>query len=209
MILISGLTRIELDTVERAAAACAGAFADDPPTLFLIPNRKKRANLHFAFEYYLRMCILSGGDAYTTSPDCEAVAVWAFSSAKESFWNAVRAGYPFLPLRCGWRFLVKDAQGIDFCNKIRNQYAPARHCYLELLAVAPGQQGKGYASLLVRPMLQKLDQRGMPCYLETQSQRNVSIYQHLGFSVVHETCMPGTEFPLYSMLRSPVCATQP
>ena len=203
MILISGLTRIELSTVERAAATCAGAFADDPPTLFLIPKRKQRANLHFAFEYYLRMCILSGGDAYTISPNCEAVAVWAASSTRESLWKAVRAGYPFLPLRCGWRFLVKDAQGTDFCNEIRKQYAPSEHCYLELLAAAPGQQGKGYASLLVRPMLAKLDERRMPCYLETQSLRNVSIYQHLGFGIVHETYMPGTEFPLYSMVRLP------
>jgi len=203
MILVAGLTRIELPLVERAARTCAAAFINDPPTLYLIPGEKKRKNLRFAFEYYLRMCVLSGGEAYASSPNCEAVAVWVPSSAKDSLWKSLRAGYPFLPLRCGWRYLIKDAQGIDFCTEIRKKYAPARHHYLELLAVAPECQHRGFAGRLLRPMLSELDKRKTPCYLETQNLDNVNFYRHFGFGIVHETFMPGTDFPLYSMLRQP------
>ena len=87
------------------------------------------------------------------------------------------------------------------CEKLRRKYAPPRHLYLGLLAVAPEHQGKGHASALLKPMLKKLDEEKMACYLETQNLKNIAIYQHFGFKMVHETCIPGSDYPLYLMLR--------
>ena len=70
-----------------------------------------------------------------------------------------------------------------------------------LIGVDPKFQGKGYASRLIREMLLRIDEEGLPCYLETQKEQNVSIYQHFGFKVIDEFIIPGTTIKAWPMLR--------
>jgi ribosomal protein S18 acetylase RimI-like enzyme len=198
---LESLLRIDLSLVEPASMTCARAFADDPVTAYLIPNEKKRANLHYTFEVPLRISAMGGADAYATSPECEGIAIWMPSGMKQSISMTIRGGYPRLPLRCGWSYFVRDAAMLRQCEKLKRKYAPPRHLYLGLLAVAPEHQGKGYASALLKPMFKRLDADKMACYLETQNLKNVAMYQHFGFRLVHETCVTGCKLPLYLMLR--------
>jgi hypothetical protein len=41
----------------------------------------------------------------------------------------------------------------------------------------------------------------MPCYLDTQSERNVPFYEHLGFSVAQKFTLLGTDLNSWAMLR--------
>jgi ribosomal protein S18 acetylase RimI-like enzyme len=195
------LVKIDSTLVEPASITCARAFADDLLTAYLIPNEKKRANLHYTFEVPLRISAMGGAEAYATSPECEGVVIWMSSGMKQSLSMMLQAGYPRLPLRCGWRYFIRDAAMLRQCEKLRRKYAPPRHLYLGLLAVAPEHQGKGHASALLKPMLKALEEEKMACYLETQNMKNVAMYQHFGFKLVHETRMPGGKYPLYLMLR--------
>lgn len=192
---------IDLSLAVPASLTCARAFADDPLTAYLVADESRRPNLHYAFEAVLRMSALGGAEAYATSRACEGVAVWMPPERKQTLSIALRAGYPFLPLRCGWRYLFRDMRTISFCEKIEKRYAPPRHCYLGLLAVDPLHQRKGYASRLIRPMLRRLDEEKMACYLDTQNIKNVAMYEHFGFALVHQATMPGADLPLYAMLR--------
>ncbi len=198
---LDSLLKIDLSLVESASITCARAFAGDPLTVWMIPDTAKRPNLRYAFEMILRVAAQGGAEAYTASPACEGVAVWMPTGAKQTMGMLLRAGYPHLPLRCGWRYLLLDGRSLAYCEKLKKKYAPARHCYLAALAVDPLHQGKGFASLLLKPMLAKLDTEKMACYVETQNLKNVSMYQHFGFKLVHETCIPGGDYPLYIMLR--------
>jgi ribosomal protein S18 acetylase RimI-like enzyme len=75
------------------------------------------------------------------------------------------------------------------------------HYYLELLGVDAQFQGKGYASKLVKPVLAHADRSRRYCYLETQNEKNVALYQHYGFEVV-DTIQPGFGgVAYYLMLR--------
>ena len=195
------LVKIDEKLVEPASITCARAFEGDPMTLWMIPDARKRLNLRYAFEMIMRMAVLGGAEAYTTSPACEGIAVWMPAGMKQSMGTLIQAGYPYLPLRCGWRYFWLDGRSLAHCEKLRKKYAPPRHCYLATLAVDPEQQGKGLASLLLKPMLKRLDQEKMPCYVETQNMKNVAMYTHFGFDLVHETHMPGGDYPIYLMLR--------
>ncbi|MCL2281486.1 MAG: GNAT family N-acetyltransferase [Dehalococcoidia bacterium] len=198
----SSLVKIDKTLVEPASITCARAFEDDTLTHWMIPNPKKRVNLRYAFEMHLRMS--AAGDssiAYATSPNCEGVAIWVKAGAKDSLMASLAAGFPFLPLRCGWRYFWRDSRSTSMCNKLRSKFAPILHCYLAVLAVTPEHQGKGMASALVKPMLEILDQDKMSCYVETQNMKNVGMYQHFGFKLVHQTCLPSKGPPLYLMLR--------
>ena len=202
---MDNLVSLDKSLVKKASQTCANAFADDPETVYLIPDEKKRANLHFAFAYFLRMSLIEKTEVYTTSPDCEGVAMWTLSEKKTPWWIIfpIFLVNPFLPLRCGWRYIWRMISFNRFAEKIKKQYAPRPHEYLALLAVDPVQQGKGFASRLLRPMLERLDKQKLPAYLETQNMKNVNMYRHFGFELVYETTFPRTTLPLYIMVRKP------
>ncbi len=83
---------------------------------------------------------------------------------------------------------------------------PFKHVYLQSLGVDPVSQGKGHAGRLLRYMLVRLGAEGTPCYLDTLDEENVAFYEHFGFSVVEVAKVPGTEAPMWAMLRRPAAA---
>jgi ribosomal protein S18 acetylase RimI-like enzyme len=200
---LDDLTPLSAELVEKASITSALAFAEDPTTAYLIPEPKKRVNLHYAFEYYFRLSLLDNEETYVTSAACEGVAGWVRSGTHGSFINILRAGWPSLPLRCGWRSLIREIIMDNRYGNLRERLSPKPHLYLSTLAVAPEYQGLGYASRLMKPMLERLDNEGMPAYVETQNLKNKSMYEHWGFDLLKEDRMPGTDLTLYLMLRRP------
>lgn len=69
------------------------------------------------------------------------------------------------------------------------------------MGVDPLYQGKGYASMLIRAKLRELDNQNLPCYLNTQNEDNVPIYEHFGFELVGIVPVPNSNFFYYGMLR--------
>jgi len=197
---MSNLIRLPKSLVHKASVTCANAFVDDPETVYLIPDKKRREYLKYAFVYYLRMSIAERAEIYATSPNSEGVAIWSHSDSKTPWW-AIFSINPLLPLKCGWRYIWHEIIFYRLAHKIKKQYAPFPHKYLALLAVDPSQQGKGFASQLLKPMLEKLDNQHLPCYLETQNLKNVNMYQHFGFELVFKTTLPHTSLPIYIMVR--------
>lgn len=59
------------------------------------------------------------------------------------------------------------------------------HWYLALLAVDPDWQGRGLGGALLRPGLERADDEGLPCYLETQKEANLAFYGRYGFEPTH------------------------
>jgi hypothetical protein len=50
---------------------------------------------------------------------------------------------------------------------------------------------------LLQPLLDLMDKRGMPCYLNTQNEKNIGLY---GFCVVEQVRLQGTEILNTGML---------
>jgi ribosomal protein S18 acetylase RimI-like enzyme len=191
---------LSISMVKQASVNSAQAFMDDPYTKYVIPNIEDRANLRYGFEYYLRLALLGRAQAYTTSPACEGVAVWQDSLKKEPFGLLFQVN-PLLQLKCGWLYVIRELLTNRLAEKIKKEFAPKHHIYLALLAVHPDSQGKGLASMLLKALLKELDRDRLPCYLETQNLQNTSMYGHFGFKVIHQVLIPGTDLPLYMMLR--------
>ncbi|MEN8615050.1 GNAT family N-acetyltransferase [Dehalogenimonas sp. THU2] len=197
------LTPLSLKLTKPASHTCARAFAEDPSNEYLIPDEAKRRHLHYSFEYYLRYSYFGRNEVYLTSKRCEGVACWASSEETDSWLTRWRAGYPFLPLHCGWTSMQRGVAANKESQRLLRDHAPDRVMQLDLIAVDPKFQGQGFASMLLRPMLHRLDNDDMPCYLETQSLRNVEMYRRFGFELKETAVIPGTNFPLFAMLRPP------
>jgi ribosomal protein S18 acetylase RimI-like enzyme len=66
-------------------------------------------------------------------------------------------------------------------------YHPQEACwYLPVIAADPACQGQGLGSALMKHALTRCDSEGLPAYLESSNDRNVSLYQKFGFEVMGE-----------------------
>jgi hypothetical protein len=48
------------------------------------------------------------------------------------------------------------------------------------------------------------DRTGVPLYLETETEDNRDMYEHLGFKLLREITLPEIDLPMWQMLREPV-----
>jgi ribosomal protein S18 acetylase RimI-like enzyme len=64
------------------------------------------------------------------------------------------------------------------------------HHYLFVLGVEPELQGRGLGRGLLARMSARADAEGVPCYLETDKERNVRLYESAGYHVITDETVP-------------------
>lgn len=74
--------------------------------------------------------------------------------------------------------------------------------YLLFLAAQPAHQGKGNGSMLLRQVLDVVDQRGEHAYLDATTPRNKALYERHGFVCIAEHRLPDGP-SAYAMWREP------
>lgn len=182
----------------------ARTFDEDEFFRRLVPDQQKRlrkAEHLFAFTLKLGM---KYGEVYTTSPNLEGIVVWMPpQSVNISLWRAIRCGIIPLIFRVG-PCLLKTMNSVDaYAERVRKRLAPDKYWYLALLGVDPNHQGSGYASALMKPTLKRIDDEGLPAYLETEGEKNVSMYQHFGFKVMEHIHVNEIHNDFDAMIREP------
>lgn len=58
------------------------------------------------------------------------------------------------------------------------------HWYLFIAAIDPDLQGQGRGGALLREGLARVDADGLPCFLDTNNEANLSLYERFGFTTV-------------------------
>ncbi len=138
-----------------------------------LPNKLK-----YVIEYIVDETFWNG-EIYLSN-DNMATALWN-SEKKEKF----SLKYIWRNLLFFIRFGIKTTSNIIEKDKFTHNLYPAvenyRHLYL--LGVLPEGQGKGLASELINPIINKCSQESIPVILETANPVNVEIYKKKGFSV--------------------------
>ncbi|MDD1708033.1 MAG: GNAT family N-acetyltransferase [Methanoregulaceae archaeon] len=193
------------DQIGPASEMLTRAFINDPKLTSILPDeqtRGERGKHLFAFE--LRYG-LNYGRVYTTSPNLEGVAVWLSGDRSEiTLWRAMRSGGFALQKALGKEAMKRLTLFSDQVDAYHKKHVPGRHCYLFFIGVDPSFQGRGNGGKLIRPMLDRMDGRGMACYLNTQNEKNISLYEHFGFSVVEQISLPGSGILHTGMIRYPI-----
>jgi ribosomal protein S18 acetylase RimI-like enzyme len=191
------------DQVDPAAGMLARAFHKDPLFEYFFPDPGERARKLPAFFCLTIRRGLSEGVVTATSDRLEAVSIWFPPDKSEvSAWASVRTGALGMAVEVGLGAVSRMWRFSRSAESIRGRRAPFNHWVLQTVGVDPKLQGKGYASALLRSQLKILDRHHMPCYLDTQSERNVPFYEHLGFSVAQRFNLPGTAIKGWAMLRN-------
>lgn len=203
-ITLNDLIQVSKTETKSAVELLVRSFWNDPLTEYFFPDEMKRhEHLPVFMGYRVKQGLLYG-QIYATSHKIECIAIWKHSEeVNRSLLKDLRSGGFALYRKVGSAKLREMTEVDQFTSSRRTEYSIKPYLHLGPVAVDPKLQGKGYASKLVRPMLNHLDTERLNCYLEAQSESNVSLYQHFGFEVVAKGTVPNTDIPHWDMIRIP------
>ncbi|MHA2288748.1 MAG: GNAT family N-acetyltransferase [Promethearchaeota archaeon] len=196
---------IKLDKTQILAAGevLGRALKDDPVSIWDIPDKEKR---HAVMKHVFQMTSCLGvkyGETHATSPNLEGIGVWLPYINKE-FKHIVNLGCIIKARvnKLGREASKRIAPIEEYSKRIHKEFAPGDHWYLQTLGVDPVHQGKGYGSLLMEYMLEKIDSSSpLPVFLETSTEINVKFYKRFRFEVVKEGIIPETDVDQWYLLR--------
>jgi ribosomal protein S18 acetylase RimI-like enzyme len=198
------IVRLTKQQIGQAGEMLTRAFFDDPKLTHLIPEIAAKKELsRYLFEFELQYG-MNYGDVYTTSPAVEGVAVWLPSTKSEvTFWRAFRSGGMVLQKRLGKQIMDRLMSFSTEIDVLHKKHAPFPHYYLFFIGVDPVYQKKRVASRLITPMLSWLDIQKLSCYLNTQNEKNIGLYEHYGFEVIEQLVLPDSDMVHTAMQRNP------
>jgi ribosomal protein S18 acetylase RimI-like enzyme len=198
---LDSLYRLQKRDIPRAAAVLADAFRHDPvwDAIMCGVEPEKRA---YAFETPVRYG-LRYGEVYAPSANLEGVAGWVPGTlADMTFWRVLRSGAMWPGLRIGTQVARKMLPIFRPIEADRRAHMQAKsYIYLQVIGVTPTLQGQGYGGKLLRTLIEQSDQAGVPIYLETETEDNVSMYERFGFQVLKEITLPVISLPMWEMVR--------
>ena len=193
---------VSIVDLKRAVLVQSSAFNNDPFWQYLIPNLEKRTKmLPRFFNVFLKVNI-NNETVYGISTPIEGVAVWSAPNQKRINLSGF-IGSEILKLSLDG-FLFPFLKAFKVFIKLENmekKHASEPHYYLNTIAVLPESQGKGFASKLIRPFLEKADEESVGAYTETMTLSNVGLYEHFGFHCVEQFHVPKTELNVWAFYR--------
>jgi GNAT superfamily N-acetyltransferase len=186
------ISTLDASDESQAIATVVSAFAADPVERWLYPSDHEY-ELHFpSFSAAFAGRAFESGTAWALDGHA-AVALWLGPGveADEEVIGGVLAE----------TVAEEKHEELFFVLGEMAEVHPADpHWYLPWLAVRPQRQGGGLGARLLAHCLAKVDESGLPAFLETPNPRNVGFYERHGFEVVAVTEAPSCP-PLTSMLR--------
>ncbi len=198
------LIRVNKKDNVRAADTLAKAFMKDPLSGWFFQDENTRYDYLLDYFIFRVSYGLKYGEVYSTSENFEGVAMWVSGEKAEmTFWRGLRCGgmklYSMGREKMSNLFLIGH-----FTTEFRNKLIQPPYYQLSPIGVKPEFQGKGFGSKLLKPMLKQFDEEGTICFLETQTESNLPIYQKLGFEIVKEGIIAKANLPHWGMIRYPV-----
>jgi GNAT superfamily N-acetyltransferase len=195
------LIPLPVSQINHTAIVMARAFINDSEIVHYFPDEADRNKLLPMYRLVLDYGI-KYGEVYTTSPALEGIAIWLPPGETDlSIWKMIKRGAWLLPFKMKPSFLFKYINSLANVKSSHHENAPFPHWYLFILCVDTEHQSKGFASKLLKPMLNRIDREHLPCYLETTEKIYVPLYTHFGFKVAESKKVPGTPVGFWAMLR--------
>ncbi|ACV12514.1 acetyltransferase [Halorhabdus utahensis DSM 12940] len=197
---IDALHELSKGDVTQAATATADSFTDDPLFRYILGEKCQPEYLRTLLKYYIKYSVLYG-EAYASSAALDGIVLCARSREYDySLFKSLRAGSLSLirlGSEAGSRFKTYDAYAAEKHEAVISD----PHIFIQLLAVAPDQQGEGHGGSMLSSVVENATEAGYPCYLETHTERNVSFYRKYGFETASTGEIPGTDITHYCLLR--------
>ena len=172
--------------VEPVAETLAGAFFDDPVWSWAFDDPSRRHRQHAALWGLFVAGAVGHGWVWTT-PGYEAVSLWIPPGYPELTEPHASQLEPLLDELLGPRAaLVTEVFECFEAAHPRNE----DHFYLSLLGTHPDHRGQGIGMRLLAQNLARIDDAGMPAYLESSNPANDRRYESVGFEKFGKFTLP-------------------
>ncbi len=185
MSLISELYKLQKKDIKKAANVLANAFYDDPIYNKMEIGEDKRRiiselMIRFSFRY---------GNVLSTSENLEGIMAITPHDKPMTFLRIILSGAFIVSMK-----LVSLRKMMGAVEKAMEEAKKSLnlepYIYLFIIGVSQEFQGKGFGGKLLRAIVEKADIERKPMYLETQNEKNVSLYEKYGFHVVKKIDLP-------------------
>lgn len=182
---------------KRVLEVMGRAFFDDPVSMYLFPDERKR-EAGFAAFTGLAIDAFGASGLVLTNDAVQGAAVWQRPSPNPSSALAqLRMG-----LRMLWISGRRFREAARLGELMSEHHLRDPHYYLAALGTDPSHQRKGIGSALIQPVLERCDKERVPAYLESSKRANIPFYNKHGFEVIEEIEVPGGP-KLWPMIRQP------
>lgn len=203
MIKKLGLYVVEEKDLDRLADIAADAYKDYPLHNWFTKGKYNYKASKLIMKISLKT-MFKDAVIYADSEELNGFAIWlpfGFTGSKT---------LPFL-FNGGIELIFTAGLGIigrllayeTYAMNLKKKYTNNVDWYLYNLSIKKDAQGKGIASKLLKPMLSFCDRERMVCYLETNKESNVSLYEHFDFVLAEKGLIKKSDVWHYAMTRQP------
>jgi GNAT superfamily N-acetyltransferase len=197
--------RLRPEQQRSVVAMLARAFYEDPLFRFFVPDpvHQTRALLGFMSAALADARPFGEVHVATTNGSVASAALWL---PPEGYPRT--RGRDAITLARSLPMFVLAARRVGPGFKLMSDIDRAHHeltmphYYLAVLGTDPLFQRAGAGSAVLRPVLDRAEQLGLPAYLETQKEANLAFYSRHGFELVDKLEVAGCP-PIWTMLRQP------
>jgi GNAT superfamily N-acetyltransferase len=175
----------------------ADAFRDDPTWSWAFPDPSSRAEQH----QRLWGLFVEGAMRYPwvwLTPGNTATSVWIPPNGTEFSPEQEAAMETTLAEICG-AGAPRVLRTFEMFEQAHPRGVP--HYYLTLLGTRPEHRGHGHGLGLLADNLRRIDEAGMPSYLEASNPANVPLYMRHGFEVLDSFQLPEGGPEVFTMWR--------
>lgn len=198
---LNGVTEITTKDTEWASKVLEKAFYTDPLLNFIYGDTiDKPGKLNWFFRVTFRLVALYG-ECFSSTEKDGVLMMLPPDQTKLTIGALYKSGFLAAPFKMGWASFSRMMTFMDFVEKEHKASAPFDHYYIMTVGVLPERQGMGIGKKLMTGALEFVDAHKIPCYLETQNQTNVPIYQRFGFEVVSDKEISKGGLHNWGMLR--------
>lgn len=162
------------------------AFYEDPTWGWAFPDPERRLEQHRAMWGLFVHSALPYGWVWLADKDA-ASALWIPPGRPDLSEEDEAAHEPLIRELAGSR----ADELLELADRFQANH-PAEPCYyLSLLGTHPDHRGRGQGIGLLEGNLARIDEQGMPAYLESTNPVNDHRYEALGFAQIGEFSVPG------------------
>ena len=204
---IENLYKVQKKDILKAGTVLADAFQHDHVWRLFFRDEATIDQKGTLFESPIRYC-LKYGEVYATSEHLEGIAAWVPGDfADMTIWRLVQSGA-----------IISGMKAMRACTKLAQKqgriFAPLQaarkanmkgreYVYLFIIGVASELQGQGFGGKLLRALIEKSQEAGIPIYTETQTERNARFYERLDFKQLDRITLPIIDLPQWELIREP------
>ncbi len=204
---LDDLYKVQKKDIPKGGVTLADAFQKDPIWSQFLKDEAQLDERGVFFEAPIRYCFKYGG-VYATSEHLEGMALWVPGDlADMTIGRLIRSGA-----------IISGIKAMRACTKLVRQqvriFGPLEadrkanmqgraYIYLMVIGVASEFQGQGCGGKLLRALIEKSEQMGIPIYTETETEKNIRMYEKLGFRKIQQVTLPIVNLPQWELIREP------